>query len=1205
MVIEQKTSDKKDSSLIHGKISPIQESLFSSSDVQPTSISYSSQKSENVKSIPKNSSALGFYAEPINEKSEVFFFQTCAVPEELLKNACEDDEKYENIKEYSRFRVDICSNKHVLSENERKIYSLALRILNRGKITWNSKYVEDKLKSLFEIESFSRYNIDSIDNYINYQKVKNSTDSRLEESFINTILKSLLGSNWASHVMTQVYLDTITEQERKNNSQRRIDFLIKQKDLNIVVELDGPEHGEHQDADLNRDRKLRESGYRVVRIKNRELEEAKQLYYKLREETGLLETKKIGRYSSYNKLLIASKLIHQIQIAITKSLEQGYICKGDIIDYDVQTDAFNSEQIKILFEIAIKDLEDLIFNLSLFYDMDLSLNLDVKKQGRTGFNQNDSKSIVLGIGNYVDAPRYVLIRDIAFKDEILCKIESFESVNPLKFNKEALSFFLDYIFRFESFREGQEEAIARLLAKKDTIVLLPTGSGKSLVYELASFIVPGQIIVVSPITSLMQDQVYNLKSIGIDNAIALYWENNRNDLRDRLKRILFNNYSLIYISPERMQIAEFRNLAKQNVIYSVAVDEAHCVSEWGHDFRTAYLNIAKNSREVFKKNDSVPVMIALTGTASKAVLNDIRVELDIMGTDSVIVPKTFDREELNFSIYSVDSKEKFSVLKDLLLNELPDDFKVKQKEFTALQGNNTYSGIIFCPFAKGKLFSVKAVKDDIESMEYWDGTVECYSAKSPMSDYESTSSFSDIQSWNEKKRKNAEAFKKNQINILVATKAFGMGIDKPNIRYTVHYGIPPSIESFYQEAGRAGRDRKRSECIVIFSNENDWLNDEMLGPATSLEELQRYGKREDSYKYYKHDDIKRNLYFHFEAFKGVKAEFDKVKVIKNLLLVENKRFITAKGDDNRQDVEKALQRLLVLGVINDYTVDYSSYEYDIRLGKTDPESIIQKYCGYVERYSKGRITVEKKKLTSVLPMSDLDFIDHAAKTLIEFIYDNIEQGRRRCLLEMLRLAESVSKLKREKQNSEIKKKIREYFDSSYGQEIDSIREASDLGFGKIKEIFNKEKESEFSPSSIKGQVSRYLESTYDHPGLLFLRSLSEYYTWNHNVDEIMSDFHAGIEFAISHYSVNKAKLLDFIIYFLTKVCEREESLKISEADSIYPSLLEIAFEYFDKLQLCKMIIDKCENKEMINLTMLVYMEIQSENLISIINQKRR
>lgn len=1122
-----------------------------------------------------------FVSKSIIEGYEAHFFQTLALPYKIMKHIDYKRINYDDVLFYSRFRVDYVSKGYYLDEDNRAIFSLCLRLLSRGKITLASSYIEESLKKHFGINLEDSYDLSKLNNFINYNDVVNNVDSDNEKLFINKCLKDIFGTTWASQVMTQVSLDSLIESNEM--SGQRVDFLISQLNNHCVLELDGEEHKLHKDNDSNRDSLLRKSGYNVLRINNKDLLNFDINIQKLK-EYGFYRTSKVD-FNAYERFIVSIKILHQLQIAIVKGLEQGYIRLNENLSISIDSDLFDQNDLDYILKVCLNDLNSLVNNFSELYGINLNLNLKIKRE-------ND---ICITFGNVVLDGRQIIIRDINIKDNIVTSIEQFDHIRPIYCDKKILKYFLNYIFRFKNFQEGQYESIERLISRNDSIILLPTGSGKSLIYQLTSLIISGMTIVISPLTSLMDDQIENLIYHGIDNALKIYSSSEKTLLDNTYDLMKYNNYSLLYLSPERLQISKFRNLIADlligNSIYTVAIDEAHCVSEWGHDFRTAYLNIGRNSRTFFKKNEIVPVLVALTGTASTAVLKDVQRELQITDIDAIITPKTFDRNELRFRILKTSSASKNKVLIDLLNNKLPDAFQSRKEDFQDLNEDKTHCGLIFCPNVNGD-YGVSNIANQASSATGL--KVGLYSGKSPKG-------FSSTQKWNKLKTEYAYKFKHNELNLLVATKAFGMGIDKPNIRYTIHYGIPGSIESFYQEAGRAGRDRNFSECLIIFSNDNLNINEKLLNAGTSLNEIRAAFS---SISYDQNDDISRMLFFHVNSFKGIEEENKLINKIIDLIFSTEDIRVYVKSTGDRNDLEKAIQRLVVLGVIGDYSVDYSSDEYCIEKNDIDKTTIINNYCTYVKGYNEGRVLIEKSKFNNIMEITYVDFVKNAVKILIEFIYDTIEKGRRRALKEVYEMSKDAVGL--QNQDRIIRNRIIKYFDSSYSAQLEEIIGKREVNFSDIITAFDGniiEGEqvggirSKNEIENMRGQVGRYLESTPDHPSLLFIRSLSESYVDNFNERIIIEDYENAIVFANTRYEVDNSSLNNFIVYYLHKIYQNRKDL--------YNSILLKTFKLIkDKTYLIEKLIssDFVEN-DMINLPLLIYCNSMTTEVLRKVNNE--
>lgn len=466
---------------------------------------------------------------------------------------------------------------------------------------------------------------------------------------------------------------------------------------------------------------------------------------------------------------------------------------------------------------------------------------------------------------------------------------------------------LQKYFRLSHFRPGQMEAISSVLRARDTLAVMPTGGGKSLCYQIPAFLLPGVTIVISPLIALMKDQVDALQKLGLP-ATFLNSTLSQSEAEQRIYATRQGQYKLLYIAPERFRAASFMKLIHTIQVSLLAVDEAHCVSQWGHDFRPSYLKIAAIRKEIGN-----PPLMALTATATRRVQQDIINQLQM--NECEILVKGFDRENLVF----------FAV-------ELQKDVQ-KKREVVRIVESVKGSAIVYVATQK----AVEEVRDllaeaGIESCGYHGGMDKATREESQ------------------------NRWLAGSAPVIVATNAFGMGIDKQDVRLVLHYNLPASVEAYYQEAGRAGRDGRRSFCVLLFNYRDRMIQEFLIENSFPPQEVLRA-----IYEFLFSLNRKQILMTYQEIATAANCTtmqvssavklFEQVEILKRMRKTDaDFRFTLLKSHDKvESEVKRARQLRLLYGWLRDHQLDMPTQQEALDALDMSVEQFNYAMSGLVQR----------------------------------------------------------------------------------------------------------------------------------------------------------------------------------------------------------------------------------------------------------------
>ena len=958
-------------------------------------------------------------------------------------------------------------------------------------------------------------------------------DSNEEEVFYTEWLVE--AAPWAVRLTTpQAPLDTVTG--TTNTTLRRVDFLIHPtRGQPFVVEIDGEQHTETIDQDEDRDALLGASGIDVVRIPAAELHDRRGpnldvVFNRLRSLAAPPPPTDKRWELAYGPVEL-----HRIVAAVTEAVSAGLL-SGTCWRIDLQgCSRWSVESLPRYLNLMLA--LDVIASGGACPDrIHLRIGesaLDLRRTSRGYVNaseqaigeSSDVETAILAIrlephrtpAEVLPMPSnspLLVVRGAFLPVDLAWENLPFDPPSPPDSAELqwALRWVLRSVFAKADFLEGQLEAITEILQGRDCAVLLPTGAGKSLIYQLAGLCLPGRTLVIDPLIALMEDQVDGLRTYGIERVAQFSsYQTQLGKLKPLLAAVGAGEALFVFCAPERLQQQAFQEQLAGMVfaggrINLAVVDEAHCVSEWGHDFRPAYLNLGAKLRDV-AKDQRLPVL-ALTGTASRAVLKDVLLELDIDDSRSehaVIKPESFDRAELRYRIVIAEPVDAQAALRGALW-QLPPSFNVPSASFFHPQGDETNAGIVFCPHANGT-FGVVEIASLLENpqpgMDLRPGIFAGSAPKAVSGD------------WEKEKRENARRFMEDENPLLVSTKAFGMGIDKKNVRYVIHYGMPSSIESYYQEAGRAGRDRRHAECVLLSIEYDEDRSRHLLAEDREIEEARQVI---ESVPWGGRDDVTNQLWLHLNSFPGVPKDHAALReVLDDLPGLGNKQLtsLTWRNETDRTSRERAIYRLVVLGVVGKYWVNWSSKTFTLDLNSTDASTVVDRYVDYVRRHNIQRVESERQKVLEFdgkpLPGAVLG----CGRLLLEFVYDEIERARRRALRELWLAVRAT----RTSPDTEFRQRILDYLTEGdiapvLVELVDLPRFSYDDWLQAMADVDGASEAQE-----LRGSSGRMLESYPDHPGLLLARGLSEALIPNGNLNEFISNMASSIQSARERYGV--------------------------------------------------------------------------------------
>ena len=1131
-------------------------------------------------------------------------------------------------------------------------------ILQRGKPTLMSIYLRNKLglKPNYHKEPDFKQSTPLIDNSeLSWKRTikggeepdnnpaKDFYDNNPAKDFYDNLIPKYFEKHAfiKNLLIPEITFFDITQVENKKFYAQRVDFYLPQ--ARLIIEIDGKQHEKELQVSTDKEREdyAKDNGIKTIRITTSDIKEKNELFKKKIAEIESHITDKInddderknkdptfialGDYKaaySANKSIftddytLLSTAIIRMQLLILELLENGSLSLKRKWSFEIRT-----HDISGFAELAI---EDTFRWLKHIYNLH---NIPFKKPSPTikyiekdmDFNSgNDTIKIDFSLykrctDEFQTNTKILCVRTHYLDEYTICIDSDGKYLNPpqntpydfftmsvaepIKYEfkpeqrdsiEDSLIFFLQNIFLQDidnvTFRDGQYNIIVNALEGHNTLGLLPTGAGKSICYQLPALLQPAISFVIPPIISLMRDQKQDLEDVYISRINYISSEMNPPE-----KSLVQNNFSkgkyfFILISPERLQKEDFRTYLgevnkKKHLAYAV-IDEAHCFSEWGHDFRTSYLNLSNVI------SDWAPNVkyIALTATASENVKLDIKNEFDIDNKDvkSLI---DYSRDELTFDVKDITGIGKYKTLKSQLekLNKKWGIFKPN--------GEESKCGIIFTPHVNGDLGCVNVARNLDKDFPC---DVKYYSGKCPK-----LAKYANGVTHNEYKIEAQEEFKENKFTIMVATKSFGMGINKKNIYYTIHYALPSSVEALYQEAGRAGRDKnklnnenEKAKCLILLSPKtNESILDKLEEKELSVEELKNikdYG------------DIGTNLFLMNLGLHSINDDYELMRQLYNEYYDSKKLYDvyiydvyinvpvpnsnskkTMRVEINKTRVEQAIYKLSKLGIVDDWTVeDFINGKYKVQFKQHTAKDVHDKLIKTIQKYEKG-FSIEKFANSDTKYAEDFKKLADKYTQIQKYFYVLLVWSHTHFVYNRRQSLKNVYENCFELSNGDItadefKKRIENYFKTNETTDVLQIIADSPNVYQNWFKILYKEDDNNTNKlidkskiSEIKDQLSRFLESYENNTGLNVISGIIRLLLNDYDDSDGRQRFEKGLKNIIEYEQNDIDIILNKIINIVIDTAKMDASINkyelVKSIHSVFKDI-KIMRKFYDALQ---------------------------------------
>ncbi len=1075
-------------------------------------------------------------------------------------------------------------------------------ILQRGFPTILSKYLQSELGEIHNLDNFKeRFLFATNQTAIWTDTIKGDKDNNFypAKDFLEEIIKKDFGeySFIQSLLIPEIQINEIIGEENKNFINQQVDFYLPQAKL--VIEIDGQQHKLDEVTRVSdgiRDNFLATKGITTIRIDTRELRNGT---YISKVEAILIHLERFEKLLSYYKSAcekieeyqiseeeIKTKLlptaIIRFQILLIELLTHKYLS----LDEDWNFNILAHEDLPDFAELAINDL--LIWVDKLWQ---LKNKLELKKPNFNIKITNDKKKFQLTtkainidfslFKRYTDENKVnedvIFVRTDYFdivKDKNYFRVSTTEPIyyNITDEDKLVLEFFLDNIFNKSGFREGQFPIVSNVLNRRDTIGLLPTGGGKSLCYQLPCLLQPSINFVVCPIKSLMYDQHDNLEKILVTNVSFITSDLEADDRREIERNFEQGRYLFVWISPEKFQIPSFREkisaiVANFSIAYAV-VDEVHCLSEWGHDFRTSYLNLAKTIDKLSPKDkngEGKIKFIGLTATASVYVLKDIKIEFSRqkqrLEDENIKSLLDYSRKELKFEV--IDDKGN----KGQKIREILEDLK-DTESFTEDQEK---AGLIFTPNVNGA-YGCYQVSNTLNAV--YQNKVSWFSGDIPKRDVIDEKTGRKLgtepvmarDEFNKFKQRVQKDFKDNKYQLLVATKAFGMGIDKQNIHYTFHYGLPSSVEALYQEAGRAGRWDKRKEenknkigkCFVLYSPETHdeervqrlFQKDTTFAEMKEISEEVKWNGKDIFKQVFLFTQGQNDIERDFEIILGLIKYYFKEK--SKLLIFWNDAY--SKLNINSDTLQKAIYRLSLLGIVSDWTTNFIDH-FEVYFVTLEENHVIKSVSDYITKYEPNA-DIE----TEIQNIQQHSILEKSVWYLLNWTFENIAYGRKQSLKT---LSEWCSQFE---DSDSFKQRIDSYFSFSETtfvlQHIAENPKEYEKWFDVL--TINNQFPSKNEFEKLKDSISRFLESYRNNVGLNFLSGFVRLALNEYEDSDGKERFESALSIIKQTFTEEEQSDILNHVKILGRHFTEEQKMQLCQSISkYYPGMLEDLAEYYD------------------------------------------